>query len=135
MAEKLEAMITLGDANSRLKDFFDLYLLAGLFDFEGSTLAEAIAATLARRGTSIPTAELPALAPEFTDATERETQWRAFVRRTQPHSAPGSLADTVPLLRRFLLPPLAALAAAHPFPRMWRPGGPWQEAVPRTPPL
>jgi len=55
VAEKLEALISLGVANSRMKDYFDLWVLARHSDFEGEVLREAIGATLSRRGTDIPT--------------------------------------------------------------------------------
>ena len=55
VAEKLEAMVQLGLANSRMKDFFDLFLLAKLFEFEGQLLVQAISATFNRRGTLLPT--------------------------------------------------------------------------------
>ena len=54
VAEKLEAMIVLGDRNSRIKDFFDLHYLASRFEFDRATLAEAVRQTFVRRHTPIP---------------------------------------------------------------------------------
>ncbi len=53
-AEKLHATVLLGDANSRMKDFYDLFTLPRLYPFDGATLTEAIAATFERRRTSLP---------------------------------------------------------------------------------
>ena len=55
VAEKLEAMVQLGMANSRMKDFYDVAVLAREFDFDGDLLARAIRATFERRGTVLPT--------------------------------------------------------------------------------
>ena len=54
VAEKLEAIVVLGERNSRIKDLFDLRFLASRFDFERTTLSEAIRRTFERRGTPIP---------------------------------------------------------------------------------
>ena len=54
VAEKLEAMVKLGILNSRMKDSFDLWVLAGHSDFDGAVVATAIRATFERRGTAIP---------------------------------------------------------------------------------
>jgi hypothetical protein len=65
VAEKLQAMVALGIANSRMKDFFDLWFLAGNFGFEGTLLQEAIAKTFERRQTPIPTDVPLALTDDF----------------------------------------------------------------------
>jgi len=80
VAEKLEAAVTLKEANTRMKDFFDLWFLFRRFDFDTSILQDAIKATFARRQTPLP------LPPEpFSDrlATDpiKQTQWAAFLRR------------------------------------------------------
>ena len=81
VAEKLEALVKLGMANSRMKDFFDLAVLARSFAFSGPVLRDAIAATFRRRGTAIPT-ELPVgLTDSFAKDGVKLTQWKAFVSR------------------------------------------------------
>lgn len=73
VAEKLQALVELGIANTRMKDFYDLWMLAGLFEFEGDRLARAIAATFERRRTPIP-AEAPlALTSEFHADASKQT--------------------------------------------------------------
>lgn len=79
IAEKFEAMVALGRANSRMKDFYDIWVLGQTFEFSDDRLARAIAATFARRKTAIPS-ELPdALSADFANDPSKQAQWRAFV--------------------------------------------------------
>lgn len=73
-------MVALGRANSRMKDFYDVWLLSRTFDFDRSRLAQAIAATFKRRGTEIPATLPDAFSPEFFRDEGKLQQWRAFVR-------------------------------------------------------
>ncbi|RJR30023.1 MAG: nucleotidyl transferase AbiEii/AbiGii toxin family protein [Candidatus Latescibacterota bacterium] len=125
VAEKLEAIVSLGFANSRMKDFYDVHVLALNFAFEGATLSKAVRATFLRRGTPIPEGEPLALTREFMSARERQIQWSAFLRRGRLVAPPdaGELADA---LQRFLMPVLAAAAKREPPPATWPPGGPWR---------
>jgi hypothetical protein len=126
VAEKLEAMVKLGMANSRMKDFFDLAILARSFAFSGPGLQDAIAATFRRRGTAIP-AELPvALGDEFARDGGKRTQWKAFVNRNGLEERAGDLGQVVGELARFLGPPLIAAAKGEGFERRWEPAGPWR---------
>jgi predicted nucleotidyltransferase component of viral defense system len=127
IAEKLQAMVMLGIANSRLKDFFDVWTLSRLFDFRGELLARAIAATFERRQTAIPDGVPLALTADFaTDPTKR-TQWTAFVNRGRFADCPTDLQKLIEPLREFLLPPLTALNSGRPFDQHWPAGGPWQD--------
>lgn len=65
IAEKLEAMVRLGLANGRMKDFFDMWHLARTYPFEGAVLADAVRATFAARGTGLPARPITALTPSF----------------------------------------------------------------------
>ncbi len=121
VAEKFQALTALGMANSRMKDFFDLGVLARDYSFDGGTLVAALAATFARRQTAPPEESPLALTPAF--AAAKEAQWRAFARRTALVSP--SLAPLLIELERFLLPPSRAIARGTPFLHQWRPGGPW----------
>jgi predicted nucleotidyltransferase component of viral defense system len=79
IAEKFQAMVTLGRANSRMKDFYDVWLLSQSFPFDDDRLARAIAATSERRGTAIPV-ELPdALGQGFAEDEQKQRQWSAFL--------------------------------------------------------
>lgn len=102
IAEKFQAMVALGRANSRMKDFYDIWILSRSFTFDDDRLPRAIAATFARRGTPIPE-ELPdALSPSFAADTQKQQQWRAFVEDVALN--PGELADVIRDLAVFLMP-------------------------------
>jgi predicted nucleotidyltransferase component of viral defense system len=80
IAEKFHAMVALGRANSRMKDFYDVWLLVKTHDFTGDRLPRAIAATFQRRTTAIPQSSPDALTPEFARDESKRRQWAAFVR-------------------------------------------------------
>ncbi len=102
VAEKFEAMVVLGLANSRMKDYFDIWMLSQSFDFQQSRLASAISATFARRRTAIPEETPDALSKAFTKDDQKNRQWDAFRRNLV--ADPGSLADVVTALEDFLMP-------------------------------
>ena len=127
VAEKVEAMVTLGQGNSRMKDFFDLFSLAQRFDFDGSLLTQAVLSTFAQRKTPVPTqGEIPvALTTLFAQDTAKQTQWAAFVRRLGPTLITQSLNEITDFLRLFLLPVLNALSRGETYESDWKAGGPW----------
>ncbi|GLS35048.1 hypothetical protein GCM10010869_06360 [Mesorhizobium tianshanense] len=102
IAEKFQAMVALGRANSRMKDFYDIWILSKSFDFADDRLARAIAATFARRETPIPVDLPDALTPAFANDEQKQRQWRAFVRDVAVN--PGTLEDVVASLAGFLMP-------------------------------
>jgi predicted nucleotidyltransferase component of viral defense system len=125
VAEKLHAMVVLGETNSRYKDFYDLYVFARQFSFDGQRLTTAIAATFARRRTAVELALPAALAPRFYADGERAAGWRTYLTS---RSLPGAPADWVAvgeLLQAFLSPPWRALADGRGFSDKWSRGGPW----------
>ena len=125
VAEKLEAMVKLGMANSRMKDFYDVAVLARDFEFDGPLLARAIRATFERRGTLIPATLPVALTPMFADDPAKRTQWSGFVRKTGARDA-GSLSETVAAVAVFVELPLAVAARGDLQALNWRSGGPWR---------
>jgi len=127
IAEKFEAMVNLGTLNTRMKDFFDIWLLASQYDFAGPALALAIGKTFENRGTQLDANPI-ALTPVFTAADGTQKQWGAFVKRSQLNEAPKTLDEARDLLRRFLLPVASALLEAPAFTASWAAPGPWQEA-------
>jgi hypothetical protein len=102
IAEKFEAMVALGRANTRIKDFYDIWVLAQLRRFDDDRLARAIAATFARRHTVIPIDVPDALTPVFAADPSKESQWAVFVRDVALN--PGSLAEVNEQLATFLMP-------------------------------
>ena len=128
VAEKLHAMVVLGERNSRYKDFYDLHVIARQFAFDGSILARAIRATFERRNTEI-SIELPAaLAPRFYADATRAEQWRAYLTRNALPGAPADFGAAGELLQAFLVPLWSANAAQVPFTQVWQPGGLWSPA-------
>ena len=102
IAEKFQAMVALGRANSRMKDFYDIWILSRSFSFDDDRLARAIEATFARRKTTIPT-ELPdALTPAFAADEQKHWQWRAFIEDVSVD--PGPLSSVTEDLADFLMP-------------------------------
>jgi predicted nucleotidyltransferase component of viral defense system len=130
VSEKLEAMVQLGMANSRMKDFYDVAVLARSFDFDGALLARAIRATFERRTTALPTTAPVALTPAFAEDAAKQTQWSGFVRKAGVRDA-STLAETVAAVRAFVEAPLAAAASGTPAPGTWRAGGAWGQVTPR----
>lgn len=102
IAEKFQAMVALGRANSRMKDFYDIWILSKSFDFAHDRLARAIAATFARRQTPVPVDLPDALTPAFASDEQKQHQWIAFVRDVSVN--PGKLEDVVVSLAEFLMP-------------------------------
>jgi hypothetical protein len=125
VAEKLEALTSLGMLNSRMKDYFDLWILAKHSDFDGQILSRAVAATFERRRTAVPTGVPIGLSDEFINDAQKGKQWQGFLRKNALD--PMSLATVVVDLRDFLMPVLAAIAAggSHDYP--WRAGAGWQK--------
>lgn len=126
IAEKLEAIIVLGDANSRMKDFHDLDAYARRLSFDGSVLVESIRRCLARRDTPVPSGEIEGLEPRFVRHPDTIQRWRAFARKAKLGESAPTLAEIVTGIRAFALPALRAAATGESFPRRWPAGGPWQ---------
>lgn len=126
VAEKLHAMAKRGLLNSRMRDFFDVWLLAQQFPFDGEVLSAAIRATFAGRGFAVP-AEPMALTPAFAADALKRTQWQAFLRKSQLESATKDLVAVVHDLAAFLRPVLQAAAAGVTFDDLWDPRGSWRK--------
>ena len=119
IAEKYQAMVMLGQANSRMKDFFDLAVIARRTELDGATLAAAIAATFARRQTALPIERPLALTKQFSADTAKLRQWQAFLNKNRIEAA--SLGDTVALLDDLLWPPTQVAVAGSLASATWRP--------------
>lgn len=81
VAEKLEALIVLGEANTRIKDYYDLALLSRTLAFEGATLAESIRRTFARRSTPIPEESPEGLSDAFARDPRNTSRWKSFLEK------------------------------------------------------
>lgn len=123
IAEKFEAMVKLGIANSRLKDFYDLWQIAQTFEFRQTELTRAAQRTFERRHTPLPTVVPTALTEEFAAAWA--AQWQTFLGRERMAIAPRALGTVILDLREFLMP----LCEAADERGVWLPGGPWRLAA------
>ncbi len=132
VAEKLQTMVVLGIANSRMKDFYDLYVLARDFAYDGATLTRAIKATFKRRKTKLPHETPLALTDEFGYDDTKSVQWNAFIRKGGFRKGVPKLPDVLWHLREFLLPPLEAASGQAHVPKNWNVGGPWASAKSET---
>jgi predicted nucleotidyltransferase component of viral defense system len=120
IAEKFLALVTLGQDNSRMKDYFDIWLLARDFAFEGTVLRAAMKAAFTRRNVPVPEGVPIGLTVSFAEDASKRSQWEAFVRRrvVTPEASP-SLPEVTAKISDFLLPPLQAIWADLPFIRFW----------------
>ena len=99
-------MVDLGMANSRMKDYHDLWIISQAFEIDRSRLAAAISATFARRGTAIPDRVPDGLSPTFAKDAVKRQQWESFKRNLSVD--PGPLDNVVSGLEACLMPAAAA---------------------------
>lgn len=128
VAEKYQALVNLGIANSRMKDFYDLWIMAHWFTFDGLTLSNAIRNTFARRQTPLPKKTPSGLSSIFYGDKQKNLQWTAFLRKgtLSTTSALPLLEEVCQLLETFLMPPTQALENNHVLVGHWQSGGPWK---------
>ena len=126
VAEKLEAIVSLGPTNSRMKDYYDLWLLASRFEFDAARLQQAIRATFEHRGTPLPDAEPAEITPAYLTEPGRQALWRSFWQRNRPSEPQESVGTMAETLQRFLGPICEALARGRASTAKWPPGGPWR---------
>ena len=117
IAEKFEAMIALSEANSRMKDFYDVYTLSRMFAFEGLILYEAISQTLQRRGT--PLTAVPAVfSDEFMQLKDKQVQWKAFQRRINVAES-VEFPEVIESIKKFIQPVYGAILEENEWMKSW----------------
>lgn len=126
VAEKFEAMIKLGSLNSRMKDFYDVWLMTRQFDFKGADLAEALKRTFHHRKRELPQKKPLFVEDIYDPKSDRQTLWKAFLTKGGIKHAPESLKETTERIEKFLITPLAAISKNHPFKLEWNAPGPWK---------
>lgn len=125
IAEKFQAMVALGIANNRMKDFFDVATLADLFEHDEAMIAAALQATFGQRETPLPEADPVSLTAEYHDRADRLADWRAFTRRAGVEA--GSLMLACTRVREFLMPVVERLRTGASPSRRWSPRNGWRE--------
>jgi hypothetical protein len=126
VSEKFHAMVLLGMQNSRMKDFYDTYVMCRAFEFDGPVLSDAISATFDRRKTPLPDGIPVALTGEFADSQPKKTQWQAFIRRNRL-PAQLTLAEAIAEIRQFVMPVVEVLNRQNRLAATWNAGGPWMK--------
>ena len=116
VAEKFEAFVSLGLANSRYKDFYDIYVLADRYNFDGTELMNAIKETFNHRGTSLE--EIVAFEDGFADDETRLMRWNSFVKKKKA-LIKLDFEETVQLLKILLFPIVEAIKKNDLFERTW----------------
>lgn len=127
VAEKFESIVALGLIDSRMKDFYDLWMLAGALEFDGPTLVSAFTATFGARGTALPTDAPAALTEAFSEQASSAAMWRAYRSRLAASAiqAPSGLGDVLTEIAAFVMPPARAASKGARFIRTWQPGVGW----------
>jgi predicted nucleotidyltransferase component of viral defense system len=123
IAEKLQAMVALGNANSRMKDFYDVWICSNHLDFDGDTLRKALEATFQNRETPVPAEEFEALTTDFVES--HQVQWNAFVKKIGADDLTDSFGKVIGGLRTFAMPVFRSLGRREKFTLQWMAGKGW----------
>ena len=110
IAEKLEAIIKLGELNSRMKDFYDIWLLSRQFDFNYRQLCEAIRKTMKNRGTKMPE-KIPAFTESFI--RDKSSQWRSYRKKLNQETMPENFSELIVAIKGFLEPVIDSIRAGE----------------------
>ncbi len=116
ISEKFEAIVSLGDANSRYKDFYDIYILANRYDFDGIELKEAIRETFEHRGTGFD--DIFAFTDDFLASEIHQNRWKAFLKKKKA-LINAELEEVVGLLKTMLLPIVDSIASGTEYSTKW----------------
>lgn len=126
ISEKFEAMVKLSLLNSRMKDFYDIWLMMRQFDFDGLRFGGALKRTFKHRKTFLPQRK-PFFAEEIYDEkSDRQTLWRAFLEKVDIKHVPEKLNIIAMEIEKFLIKPLIAINKNEKFNAKWKAPGPWK---------
>ena len=131
VSEKLEAMVKLGIANTRMKDFHDLHSLSKAFEFDGKALADAVRATFERRGTALPDRGTPlAFTSEFYEDENKIKQWKAFCNKNKARVQEIEFKTLIDRLASFLTPVIRSAHNELALDSKWTSKSGWQPLPP-----
>ena len=122
VAEKLEAMVKLGELNSRMKDFYDIWLLSRQFQFKGLDLQKTITGTFSKRGTKLP-AKIEAFTESFIKT--KDTQWKAFINNIGSDAIPDSFKEVTNQVKTFIQPVIESTVKDGDYNKNWLPESGW----------
>ena len=116
ISEKFEAIVSLGDANSRYKDFYDIFILADRYDLDGTELKKAVKETFEHRGTGLD--DIFAFTDGFITSEIHQSRWKAFLKKKKA-LVDAELEDVVDLLRMLLLPIVENITENNDYSAKW----------------
>lgn len=125
IAEKFEAVVTLGLMNTRMKDYFDLWYLAKNFAFDGQSVCDSIRITFERRGKALPEAAPVGLTESFWSDAHRMAMWESFCKKSVRTKPFPSLEAVGVFVSSFIVPPVIAASKRQSFSLQWKVSGPW----------
>ena len=126
ISEKFEAMVKLGLLNSRMKDFFDIWLMLHQFELSGANLAQALKKTFAHRKTELPQKRPLFVEEIYDEKSDRQILWKAFLRKGDIKNAPEKLNVTAKEIENFLIVPISSINKGAEFSGSWRAPGSWK---------
>lgn len=127
VSEKFQAMVQLGIANSRMKDFYDIWVISKTFPFAGEALATAVQKTFDRRKTEIPIETPFALTPEFYQDSGKQAQWQAFLRKNKLAAGESIVfEEVIRQIQNFITPLLKGMSQKEAFVMQWNPDQGWE---------
>lgn len=126
VSEKFEAMVKLGVVNSRMKDFYDVWLIIHQFNFDGLSLAGALKKTFDHRQTDIPNGKPLFVQEIYNEESDRQALWKMFLMKNDIKHAPEKLSTIANEIEGFIVEPLSALNKGTKFNKEWKPSGPWK---------
>ena len=116
IAEKFEAFVSLGLANGRYKDFYDIYVLSANYDLDGAELQNAITETFTHRGTGFD--DIVAFESGFTEDTVRQNRWNSFIKKKKAMVKVG-FAEAIEQSQKLLMPIVEAISKDEIFQKQW----------------
>lgn len=127
VAEKFQAMIEIGLANSRMKDYRDIWMLSRTLEFDGQDLADAMRATFQRRDTVLPSETPAELTREYTEQPETSRMWDTYRKGFSASASdpPEDLQDVADAIAVFVMPAAIAATSTAAFRKVWTPTSGW----------
>lgn len=116
IAEKFEAFVSLGLANGRYKDFYDIYVLSEKYDLNGNELKNAIMETFLHRGTGFD--DIAAFEPDFTEDTSRQGRWNSFIKKKKA-MIKIEFTQAIEQIKKLLIPIVKSIETNKDFNHKW----------------